>query len=77
MDERTWLDSWMPRRLPGTFRAVRRYATRSGHAADLLNPEPPPRKQTLADTMYILRHGKKAWRAKIADEQNVSGEVKP
>lgn len=43
-----WLDSWMPRRLPVVL-------------DDRIEP-PAPNVLPLADTMFILRHGKKAWR---------------
>ncbi len=64
-----WLDSWTKvRRLPKTFEAAKRWATRRGHSADLRFDDPAREPGKLAvipyaDSMYILRHGKKAWRA--------------
>lgn len=60
---RDWLDGWMPRSVPGS-----RWVWRSRHSSDVIKvaPEPPaptpPSIISMADTMYILRHGKKAWR---------------
>ena len=48
-------------RLPGTFRRALAYAKKCERASG--EPPAPPRPLPLADTMYILRHGKKAWRA--------------
>ena len=63
----SWLDSWTTtRRLPRTFLAVKRFANRVGRADDR-----PDRIRTipLAETMMILKMGKKAYRA-------IKGETK-
>lgn len=59
-----WLNSWTKvRRLPATFQAAKRFAMRVGHAADLWRADPhAPKILPMADSMYILRYGKKAWR---------------
>lgn len=58
MDDKAWLDSWMPKRLPGTFSAALRYAR---------HQENKPKVLPYADSMYIMRHGKKAWRIWVAE----------
>ena len=75
MDDKTWLDSWKPRRLPATFLAAKRWATRSGRADDVLIARAPQRPMftTLADTMGILRYGKKAWRE--MQQSNANGQL--
>lgn len=61
-----WLDSWTKtRKLPETFRAAGRWATRKGRADDEVRKPAytPPTIIPYAESMYILRHGKKAYRA--------------
>lgn len=51
-----WLDSWTRRRrLPSTFSAAHRYATREGHSADLIGENGRRKYPPMADTMRILR----------------------
>lgn len=57
-----WLDSWTTKRqLPRTFQTAMRWATRTRH---LLDPRSSQKAKLLPyeDSMYIMRHGKKAWR---------------